>query len=131
MAQLNTAPTTPTLWQKVGYWYGRRLPNSMQTWVRDDLIGPGSARRMVLRWTLPCVLVLAPLLLIPTTPLVHMTMTLPILIPFVYFAIALNRVYRRHRLAQHGLDPELLDRSLRERDVAQHESYARRYGPRT
>ncbi len=45
-------------------------------------------------------------------------------------ALALNKVWRRHRLAQHGLDPNLVDVIKRQRDAHIHEDYARRYGPR-
>jgi len=39
-------------------------------------------------------------------------------------------VWRRHRLAQHGLDPNLVDVIKRKRDAHIHEEYARRFGPR-
>ena len=81
----------------------------MRDWVRNDLAGKGAARRMMLRVAVPAVLVLAPFWLIPTTLEVHLSMTLPILIPFVYFSHALNKVWRRHMLQVHGLDPELVD----------------------
>ena len=55
----------------------------------------------------PAFLILAPFWLIPTTLDVHLSMTLPILIPFVYFSHALNKVWRRHMLRKHGLDPAL------------------------
>ena len=44
-------------------------------------------------------------------------MTLPIFIPFVLFSHALNKVWRRHRLAQHRLDPNLVDELKRKRDA--------------
>jgi hypothetical protein len=57
-------------------------------------------------------------------------MTLPILIPFVYFSHALNKVWRRHMLAVHDLDPELVDELTRRRDAHIHQAYIERYGPR-
>jgi hypothetical protein len=57
----------------------------MRDWVRNDLAGKGAAARMVIRVTVPAVLVLIPFWFIPTTLDVHLSMTLPILIPFVYF----------------------------------------------
>ncbi len=36
-------------------------------------------------------------------------MTVPIFIPFVYFSHALNKVWRRHMLVKHGLNPALID----------------------
>lgn len=126
----NATKHRPTGLQYVLYCYGKRLPDSMREWVRNDLAGPGAARRMVIRWTIPCVIILVPLLLIPTTFLVYISMTLPILIPFIYFSIALNKVWRRHRLVQHGLDPALADVLERERDAHIHRAYEQRYGPR-
>jgi hypothetical protein len=45
-------------------------------------------------------------------------------------ALALNKVWRRHRLAQHGLDPNLVDEINRQKNARIHEEYARRFGPR-
>jgi hypothetical protein len=127
---MSASPTRPTLLQHIGYSYGRRLPDSMRDWVREDLAGRGAPARMVLIAAVPCLLLLAPLLLIPTTLYVHASMTLPILIPFLYFSVALNRIWRRHRLVQHGLDPALADERLRASQDAQRRAYEARYGPR-
>jgi Family of unknown function (DUF5313) len=126
----NTARTKPNPWQFVRYCAGARLPDSMRDWVRNDLAGKGATRRMMLRVAVPAVLVLAPFWLIPTTLVVHLSMTLPILIPFVYFSHALNKVWRRHMLAVHNLDPELVDELTRKRDAHIHQAYIDRYGPR-
>ncbi len=75
-------------------------------------------------------MLVAPFLLIPTTLYAHASMTLPILIPFVYFSIALNKVWRRHRLGMHGIDSEVIDERARERDAGERRAYAERYGPR-
>ena len=122
--------TKPTAWQYIRYCYGGRLPDSMRDWVRNDLAGKGAARRMMLRVAVPAVLVLAPFWLIPTTLEVHLSMTLPILIPFVYFSHALNKVWRRHMLQVHGLDPESGRRACPQRDAHIHQAYIERYGPR-
>ena len=120
----------PGWWQYIRYCYGARLPDSMRDWVRNDLAGKGATRRMMLRVAVPAVLVLAPFWLVPTTLDVHLSMTLPILIPFVYFSHALNKVWRRHMLQVHGLDPNLVDERARERDAPMHQAYIERYGPR-
>lgn len=121
----------PKLFQYIGYCYGRRLPDSMRDWVRNDLAGPGATRRMMIRVFIPAFVILAPFWLIPTTLYVHLSMTLPILIPFVYFSHALNKVWRRHMLRKHGLDPGLVDAIKRQKDAHIHEAYAARYGPRS
>ncbi len=120
----------PNLFQLIRYCLGKRLPDSMLDWVRNDLAGPGATRRLMLRVLIPAVLVLAPFWLIPTTLYVHLSMTVPILIPFVYFSHALNKIWRRHMLRMHGLDPSLVDALSRQRDAAKHQSYVDRFGPR-
>ncbi|ORW04255.1 DUF5313 domain-containing protein [Mycobacterium kyorinense] len=120
----------PGVIQYIRYCYGHRLPDSMRDWVRNDLAGKGATARMMIRVAVPAVLVLAPFWLIPTTLDVHLGMTLPILIPFVYFSHALNKVWRRHMLRMHNLDPDLVDERRRERDADMHRRYAERYGPR-
>ena len=55
----------------------------------------------------------------------------PILIPFVYFSHALNKVWRRHMLAKHGLDPSLVDEISRRKKAHMHQAYIERYGPRS
>jgi hypothetical protein len=57
-------------------------------------------------------------------------MTAPIYIWAILMALALNKVWRRYRLAQHGIDPSLVDDIKRRRDARMHEDYIRRYGPR-
>jgi hypothetical protein len=122
--------TRPNALQYIRYCCGGRLPDSMRDWVRNDVAGKGATGRMMIRVAVPAVLVLAPFWLIPTTLDVHLTMTLPILIPFVYFSHALNKVWRRHMLAVHGLDPDLVDELGRKRDARIHQAYIERYGPR-
>jgi hypothetical protein len=120
----------PILWQYLSYSYGRRLPDSMRAWVAQDLAGPGAVRRHVMRMAIPPFLVLAPFWLIPASLYVHLEMTAPIYIWAVLMSIALNKVWRRHRLVQHDLDPNLVDAIKRERDAPIHADYVRRYGPR-
>ena len=64
---------------------------------------------------IPPLLVLAPLWLLPASLYVHLEMTAPIYIWALLMALALNKVWRRHRLAQHGLDPNLVDVIKRKR----------------
>jgi hypothetical protein len=68
--------------------------------------------------------------LLPASLYVHLEMTAPIYIWALLMSLALNKVWRRHRLAQHNLDPSLVDAIKRERDAHIHEAYIRRYGPR-
>jgi Family of unknown function (DUF5313) len=120
----------PNALQYIRYCYGARLPDSMRGWVRNDLAGKSAGAGMMIRVAVPAVLVLTPFWLIPTTLDVHLSMTLPILMPFVYFSDALNKVWRRHMLQVHGLDPDLVDELARKRDAHIHQAYIERYGPR-
>lgn len=117
----------PNFLQYLGYSYGKVLPKSMHDWVIQDLGGPGASLRMTMRFTIPTVLGLALLWLIPADLYTHIGMTLPILLPFIFFAVVLNPVYRRHRMDKHGLDPALADWSARERDYAERNEYESRY----
>jgi hypothetical protein len=122
--------TKPNARQYIRYCYGARLPASMRDWVRNDLAGKGATTRMMTRVAVPAVLVLIPFWFIPTTLVVHLSMTLPILIPFVYFSHALNKIWRQHMLRVHGLDPDLVNERTRQRDAHIHQAYIERYGPR-
>ena len=121
---------TPTFPQRILYAYSKRLPDSMRQWVSDDLTGPGAIRRHMLRYAIPPALILAPLWLLPASLYVHLEMTVPIYTWALIMAFVLNKVWRRHRLAQHGLDPKLVDNVNREKNARLHEDYARRYGAR-
>ena len=126
----DTVRRRPNLIQYIRYCYGHPLPASMRDWVRQDLAGKGATARMMIRVAIPAVLVLAPFWFIPASLYVHAEMTLPILIPFVYFSHVLNKVWRRHMLLMHNLDPDLVDERRRQRDAHIHQRYIERYGPR-
>ncbi|MGV9709114.1 DUF5313 domain-containing protein [Gordonia sp. NPDC003424] len=117
----------PHGWLYVKYCYGAKLPASMIDWVRNDLAGPGAATRMVLRWSIPCIAILVPMLFTPADWLIRANMTIPILLPYLFFSIALNRVYRRFRLTQHGLDPDLVNQQDRVKNADLYEEYNRKY----
>jgi hypothetical protein len=125
------ATARPNFLQYIAYSYGlRRLPDSMRSWVARDLAGKGAVRRFMLLAAIPPLLVLAPFWLLPASLYVHSEMTVPIYIWALLISLALNKVWRRHRLAQHGLNPDLVDAIKREKDAEMHEDYIRRYGPR-
>jgi Family of unknown function (DUF5313) len=120
----------PNLWQRIAYSYGRCLPDSMRSWVANDLAGEGAVRRQMIRWAIPPLFVLAPFWLLPASLYVHTEMTVPLYAWALVVSFALNKVWRRHRLAQHGLDPNLVDVIKREKQAKMHEDYTRRYGQR-
>ena len=125
-----TTALQPSPIQYVAYSYGRRLPDSMRDWVANDLAGQGAVRRHLIRFAIPPLLFLAPFWLVPASLYVHLEMTAPIYIWSVLMSLALNKIWRRHRLAVHGLSANLIDDVKRKKDAHIHEDYARRYGPR-
>jgi hypothetical protein len=116
--------------QYIGYSLGRTLPDEMRDWVRNDLAGKGAVRRHMIRAAIPPFLVLAPFWLLPASLYVHLEMTVPIYAWAILMSLALNKVWRRYRLAQHDLDPNLVDQINREKNARMHEAYIQRYGPR-
>lgn len=124
------ATVRPTPWQYIAYSYGRCLPDAMGDWVAHDLAGAWAVRRHMIRAAIPPLIMLAPFWLLPASLYVHLEMTAPIYIWALLMSLALNKVWRRHRLAQHGLDPNLVDAIKRKRDAHLHEAYVERYGPR-
>src|SRR5690242_14080580 len=109
MAHSPSSPTKPGPWQYILYCYGKRLPRSMDRWVAEDLAGQGAVRRHMIRYAIPPLLMLAPLWLLPAPIYMRLEMTAPIYIWALLMALALNKVWRRHRLARQGLDPNLVD----------------------
>lgn len=118
----------PNPLQYIAYCYGKVLPPEMDDWVTQDLTGPGARLRTLVRVSIPAIVVVAPLWLIPASVGMHLAMSTLLLLPFVYFAHALDKVWRAHRLRQHGLDPDLVDERARLRDADIREDYERRHG---
>lgn len=102
------ATPRPSIRQLVAYLAGRPLPAKFSDWVIHDITGPGSTRHYATRCIVPLVPLLAACLLVPGPLFVRAGMMLILLLPFVYFMIALKPIYQRHRLVTHGLDPALL-----------------------
>ena len=119
---------TPNPLQRLRYICGGTLPESMSEWVRNDLTGPGAARRYLLRLMIPLLLVLSLFLLVPGPLWMGGAMMALIFLPLMFFAIALTYVYRRYRLAKHGLDPALADASARDRAALARAAYERSHG---
>lgn len=120
----------PNALQYIAYSYGKVLPPEMDSWVQEDLTGQGARLRNLVRVTIPAILMVAPLWLIPATVGMHLAMSTLLLLPFVYFAHALDKIWRAHRLRQHGLDPDLVDERARRREAHVREDYERRHGHR-
>ena len=61
----NTQRTRPGPIQWLGYAVGRKLPDSMQDWVRNDLVGDWAVPRHLIRSMVPFVPVFAAFFLFP------------------------------------------------------------------
>ncbi|MGL4304590.1 MAG: DUF5313 family protein [Mycobacteriaceae bacterium] len=118
----------PSIGQYVAYLCGKTLPPIFHPWVMHDLSGPKSLVRYMIRGTLPVIPIVSALLVIPGMLFVRIGMALLLFIPWVYFLAALNGVYRRHRLCQHGLDPNLLSWSKQSRIESEKARYQARFG---
>lgn len=119
---------TPGFLQRIGYICGRTLPAEYSAWVLNDLTGPGATRRYLVRMLVPIVLVLLLFLLTPGPLWVGASMMALLLLPLIYFTVALTYVFRRNRLVKHGLDPALADADVRRRAEAERLAYERRHG---
>ncbi|WP_063125666.1 DUF5313 family protein [Nocardia fusca] len=119
---------TPNLYQRIGYICGRPLPAEYSDWVLNDLTGPGATRRYLVRMLVPLVLVLLLFLLVPGPLWIGASMMALLLLPLIYFTVALTYVFRRNRLVKHGLDPALADADVRRRAEIERAAYERRHG---
>ncbi|MCX0270269.1 DUF5313 domain-containing protein [Nocardia zapadnayensis] len=119
---------TPNLLQRIGYICGRTLPAEYSDWVLNDLTGPGATRRYLVRMLVPLVLVLLLFLLVPGPLWIGASMMALLLLPLIYFTVALTYVFRRNRLVKHGLDPALADADVRRRAERERAAYERRHG---
>ncbi|MBD0022735.1 MULTISPECIES: DUF5313 family protein [Gordonia] len=121
--------TEPSLIQRVKYLLGRPLPDEMREWVRNDVTGPGAARRYFMRGIVPLIPILIAFAFVPGPVIIRLCMMLLLLLPLLYFQFALIKVYRRHLLSTNGLDPELINATRdRRRDStrSEYESIYRR-----
>ncbi len=126
------AATTPNLLQVAKYLLGRPLPESMRDWVVRDVTGKGSGRRYVIRGVLPFLPILLAFALFVPGPFVYrIGMIALLLIPLIYFEIALMGIYRRHLLTTNGLDGELVNVKRRARREVTRSEYEANYPRRT
>lgn len=100
---------TPTLKQRIAYDLGRELPAEMHEWVVQDLVGHGAMQRYLIRFIGPIIPFFALILLFPGPMTLKLGLIVMMIVPLIIFTIALTYVWRRYRLVQHGLDPDLVD----------------------
>jgi Family of unknown function (DUF5313) len=102
-----TKRVRPTPWQWITYSWGRKLPDELQDWVRNDLTGRWRVPRHLLRGMIPFVPVFAAFLLFPGPIYLRLAMILLGLILALFYCGAYMKMNREHRLERHGLPPDL------------------------
>ncbi|MDJ0395818.1 DUF5313 family protein [Rhodococcus sp. G-MC3] len=122
-----TIEPRPGIRQIAAYIAGRPLPEEFNAWVIHDITGAGSTRRYATRCIVPLTPLLAACLLVPGPLVVRAGMLLILLLPFVYFMLALTPIYQRHRLVSHGLDPALLSAYRQQKIDDDSARYSARY----
>lgn len=110
--------------QWIGYAFGRRLPDSMREWVRDDLTGRFAATRHVLRGIVPFTPLFAAFLLLPGELWLRGAMVLLALLLALFYTVAFMPMNRAHRLAKHGLPADLENPRRARRRAVERARYA-------
>ncbi|WP_328389750.1 DUF5313 family protein [Nocardia sp. NBC_00416] len=101
---------TPTFKQRIAYDLGRELPAELHEWVVRDLVGHGAMERYLIRFIGPIIPFFALILLFPGPMTLKLGLIVMMIVPLIIFTIALSYVWRRYRLVQHGLNPDLVDK---------------------
>ncbi|MEV6769614.1 DUF5313 family protein [Nocardia sp. NPDC051030] len=93
----------PTPIQWLGYAFGRRLPNSMIDWVRNDLTGKHAFARHLVRGSVPFLPLYAAFMFFPGALWIRVAMVALASILGTFYCAAYMAPNREHRLIQHGL----------------------------
>lgn len=123
-----TERTRPTPWQWLGYTAGRKLPDSMQAWVRNDLTGPWRVPRHLLRGMIPFTPVFAAFLFFPGPIYLRLAMILLGLILALFYCAAYMPMNRAHRLQLHGLPTDLENPARVRQHQDERQTYERLHG---
>jgi hypothetical protein len=113
----------PSPLQYIAYSFGRKLPDEMREWVRNDLIGDHALTRHMFRSMMPFLPVFVAGLLVPGPVVLRIACVLLGLILALIYSFAFMDMNRRRRLSLHGLPEDLQN----ERKVARREQSRARY----
>ncbi|MGB3371882.1 MAG: DUF5313 family protein [Rhodococcus sp. (in: high G+C Gram-positive bacteria)] len=103
-----TDRTRPNAAQWLGYVLGRKLPMSMQDWVRNDLVGKGAVPRHLLRSMIPFLpIFIGFLVLFPGALWLRGAMVLLSVLLALFYTVAFMELNRARRLELHGLPSNL------------------------
>ncbi|WP_020109321.1 DUF5313 family protein [Nocardia sp. 348MFTsu5.1] len=123
----DSGKTRPNFLQLVKYLLGRPLPASMRDWVIRDVTGPGCIRRYIIRGVLPFLPIFIAFSFVPGPVIYRLGMIALLLIPLVYFEIALMSIYRRHLLTTNGIDGALIGVKRRAKQEITKNEYEAKY----
>ena len=131
MSGANRTRTRPTVWQWIGYAFGRTLDDDLRDWVRRDLLGRNFYIRHLVRGMVPFLPIFAVFMMFPGPWWLRAQMVaLAAVLGLIYCAAYMDQ-NRRHRLGKHGIDPDLLPESRRRQAVADRAAYEAIYGRST
>ncbi|WP_028478483.1 DUF5313 family protein [Nocardia sp. CNY236] len=106
----------PVQW--IGYAFGRRLPDSMRDWVRNDLTGRYAVARHVVRGLVPLSPLFVVAILIPGEVWLRAATTCLAVLLATFYTVAFMPMNRAHRLTKHGLPADLENpRKVRQREL--------------
>ncbi|QBJ98629.1 hypothetical protein ERC79_09240 [Rhodococcus sp. ABRD24] len=97
----------PNPFQWIAYSCGRKLPDSMQEWVRNDLVGDYAVPRHMIRSMVPFIPVFAAFFLFPGPLWLRGSMVLLGVLLALFFSAAYMEQNRRRRLEKNGLPADL------------------------
>ncbi|MGC0362620.1 hypothetical protein ABH922_000604 [Rhodococcus sp. 27YEA15] len=120
------ARPNPAQW--VAYSIGGKLPDSMQDWVRNDLIGDRAVPRHLFRSMVPFVPVFAAFMLFPGPLALRASMVLLGVLLALFYSVAYMSQNRSRRLERHGLPPDLENPKKASRHNAEKAAYERLHG---
>ncbi|MGA9870005.1 MAG: DUF5313 family protein [Rhodococcus sp. (in: high G+C Gram-positive bacteria)] len=100
--------TRPNFRQWLGYIVGRKLPPSMQEWVKNDLTGKGAVPRHICRSMIPFTpIFIGFFVLFPGALWLRGSMVLLSLLLALFYTAAFMELNRARRLELHGLPSDL------------------------
>lgn len=118
----------PNALQWLGYSVGRKLPDTMQEWVRNDLIGDWAVSRHLIRSMVPFLPVFAVFMLFPGPWALRASMVLLGVLLALFYSVSYMAQNRARRLERHGLPPTLENPKKVSRQDAERAEYEKIHG---
>ncbi|MGV9822278.1 DUF5313 family protein [Nocardia xishanensis] len=112
----------PVEW--IGYAFGRKLPDSLRDWVRDDLTGKHAVARHLVRGMVPFTPLFVVFLFFPGELWLRGSMVLLAMLLALFYTAAFMPMNRAHRLTKHGLPADLENPERARRRALERARYA-------